>query len=318
MTELEWCKSNAPSALKYCDDQTLMKAMRSSYERYVLSDLNFVDIVWEPYDTPSDHTNQIRALYGSSLYEPNEGVEFCFVPTLKMLNLEENILKIYDKLKVVDNPISLCNEVYFTSKIEGANTTLQRTFEIYNGKPIAEYDFSENMIKSCFNAINALNLYSSKLDKDKLILIWKIFTENCKSNEDLQGDRFRIGNVKVGNHVGLNPDLLEEAMTSWFEYYHSNILNNHPFIKAALLHFSFEYIHPFCDGNGRLGRLLLSNFLIQMGYDKLRAVSFSTVINKSRYRYDYAFNVSENVYTDCTFFIEYILEVILLALRDCL
>ena len=46
--------------------------------------------------------------------------------------------------------------------------------------------------------------------------------------------------------------------------------------------------------------------------------AFSAVIDKSRYRYDYAFNVSENVYTDCTFFIECILEVILLALRNCL
>lgn len=61
-------------------------------------------------------------------------------------------------------------------------------------------------------------------------------------------DRGRV-NVWVGGREGLSPSLIQGAMDSWLEHW----LENNPIEN----HITFEHIHPFVDGNGRTGRLLL-------------------------------------------------------------
>ena len=227
-----------------------------------------------------------------------------------MKELEEEIKLLYNKIKVIDNQTDICNEVFYSSKIEGANITFERTQQIYNGEfvNINNY-FSEMMVRGGFEAIKYLNIRGNKLNKDILIEMWDKLTDGCCDNEDIKGETYRTGNVGVGNHMGLNYQLLDETMDNWIAYYNSEELNEHPFIKAALLYYAFEFIHPFCDGNGRAGRLLMINFLIGLGYDKLKSVSFSKMIKKNHYTYYSVFETSENVYTDCTLFIEYMLAV---------
>ena len=55
------------------------------------------------------------------------------------------------------------------------------------------------------------------------------------------------------------PEKVPELMENWLEYWHSD--QPSPFVQMALLHGQFEIIHPFMDGNGRVGRLLLPLFL---------------------------------------------------------
>jgi len=126
------------------------------------------------------------------------------------------------------------------------------------------------MVVGRFRAAEFLDSVHNQLTIDSLLEVWKILTQDACSNESIKGERFRTGDVVVGGHVGLNPDLIDEAMKHWVDYYNSSNLGEHPFIKAALLHFSFEFIHPFCDGNGRTGRLLMNNFLIKEGMEKLK------------------------------------------------
>lgn len=205
--------------------------------------------------------------------------------------------------------MELCNEIYFTTKIEGAKTTYERTVEIHNGKKINNNDFSESMVKNGFDAIKFLNVHGNKLDEDILIQVWNIIVNNACENEDIRGTKYRTGNVQVGTHVGIMPQFLEEYMSYWIEFYNSSEMDDIPFIKAALLHYVFESIHPFCDGNGRTGRLLMINYLISRGYDKLKAVSFSKEIARTINGYYNAFQLSDNSYFDCTPFILYMLRV---------
>ncbi len=236
-----------------------------------------------------------------------------------MLGFELHLSELYDKLKVVDNEVSLCNEVFYTSKIEGAVTTLVRTQQIHDGELIdVNNAFSEYMIKGGFNATKYMNVIGNRVDRKSIRECWEILTDGCKNNVDIEGVQYRTGNVQVGNHVGLNHTLLDEMMGSWIDYYNGDNLSKHTFIKAAFLHYTFEHIHPFCDGNGRMGRLLMNNFLIGKGFDKIKAVSFSKSIEKDLSRYYAAFSLSDNVYSDCTHFIEYMLITMLDALEDCL
>lgn len=286
--------------------------------------LDFVDIEWAPYNAlkydKQRLKEQVDQLYYTGLAEPNGGLEFTFVPTKKMQKYEEIIKELYSKLQVVNNSVNICNEVFYTSKIEGAQTTLVRTQQLHDGEYInANNAFSEYMVLGGFNATKYMNIISNRVQRDTMRTCWEILTESCCNNVDIKGDLYRIGTVQVGGHVGLNHLLLEEMMDSWIAYHNSTIkLDKYPFIKAVFLHYTFESIHPFCDGNGRMGRLLMSNYLISKGFDKLRAVSFSRSIEKDITAYNNAFNVSDNVYSDCTFFIEYMLLRMIDALEDCI
>lgn len=280
-----------------------------------------VDIRWEEYNilklNPDKRSKQIQSLFYTGLCEPNNGIEYTFVPTKSMLDNEALLIKLYEKLKVKEHKIELCNEVYFTAKIEGAKTTIARTIQIHDGAEVdVENYFSEKMIQGCFNATKVMNSIAGKVNHKTLRIMWETLTEGCCDNYDIRGTQYRVGPVQVGNHVGLNHLLLTDAMSSWIDYYNSKELENHPFIKAILLHFVFESIHPFCDGNGRAGRLLMNNYLIYNGFENLKAVSFSRSIDKDRYGYDAAFDKSENLYSDCTFFIEYMLGRMLDAFAD--
>lgn len=240
------------------------------------------------------------------------GIEYSFVPTEIMFNTEKFLSDAYNSVTVLDNATALCNEVFYSSKIEGANSTLSAAREICNGRPLDRNNwFSESMIKGGFEATKYLNVIGNKITIDSLVKMWNILVDGCCDNQSIRGDKFRIGNVQVGNHVGLNWQCLNDAMSDWVSYYNSPVLSDHPFIKACILHFSFEFIHPFCDGNGRAGRLLLNNFLIKEGFDKIKAISFSRVIEQNKYAYYTALNSGDNVYTDCTGFIQYMLNVML-------
>ena len=285
--------------------------------------MEFVEYDWRDYSLlrrdKERKQKQILHLEGTGLCEGENGAEFCFVPTKFMEEMEKELESGFSILKVENHEVDICGEVYFTSKIEGCHTTYKRTQELHDGKPVDPDDFfSENMIVGGFNATKYMNVHGNRLDEDILVNMWRILTEGCRDNEDLMGEKYRTGDVSVGKHMGLPFSLVEDAMRDWVSYYNSDTMNDYPFIKAALLHYSFEYTHPFCDGNGRAGRLLMVNYLIGQGYDAVRAVSFSKNIEKNLPAYYAAFSRSENSYTDCTPFIEYMLEVYVETLDEVL
>ncbi len=232
-------------------------------------------------------------------------VSFIYTKTIKYLH--DWIMQNIQRINIVDTDVILENEVFHTSKIEGAKTTRVRTSELHNGAPINDSNaFSEAMVLNGFKAVKLLSLHGGKINKRILTQIWEVLVTDCCQNQQCRGEigQYRIKDVTIGNHDGVKAEELNLYMTKWITFYNSTILDNVPFIKAAILHYAFENIHPFCDGNGRIGRLLMNNYLISRGYDIYRSVSFSTAIDKNRGKYDAAFVDSENEYADCTYFIE--------------
>ena len=92
----------------------------------------------------------------------------------------------------------------------------------------------------------------------------KMLISNIRDN--IAG-RFRKNNeyVKVGNHIAPAPKeitgLLEEMLADYHGSHHENIEK-----RIARLHLTFENIHPFVDGNGRIGRILNNYLLIREGF----------------------------------------------------
>ena len=97
-------------------------------------------------------------------------------------------------------------------------------------------------------------------------------------------------------------------MQNWFLFFNSIELDESPFLKAALLHYTFENIHPFCDGNGRMGRALMRYYLMRRGITSVEHVPFSMMIESKLNGYYFSLQSAENELADCTPFIEYMLE----------
>jgi Fic family protein len=85
-----------------------------------------------------------------------------------------------------------------------------------------------------------------------------------------------------------------------------NGLSDHPSVKAAVAHFVFEKIHPFADGNGRVGRLISAFILEKNGFGFKGLAPFEEYIDN--HREDYYYYLESSV--DCTGFIKYFLEAL--------
>ena len=269
---------------------------------------------YEPFHSQEQLSFQLENLQTVPLENSYGPIRFIYSTIIA--SYENYISDISNQIKIVNTETVLETEVYYTSKIEGVKTTRKRTQQIHNGSPVAENNkYAENMIKGNFEAVKLLNLYGNVINKDIILKVWNVLTDGCKNNLEIQGKEYRIDEVGISNSpfIAVSADKIDNSMNLLIDFYNSDCLNNHPFVKAALIHYTFETIHPFCDGNGRLGRLLMNNFLISQGIESSRAVSFSMEIDKSRGLYDYAFIASENEKGDCTPFLEYMLEKIAAA-----
>ena len=233
-----------------------------------------------------------------------QNIKFIYTETIAELNalLEEKS----KELSVINESDWLECEAYYTATIEGASLNRKKTKALHEGAK--SRTFSEHMVKNVFAAMDEMKACCQKFTESDLLRIWKILTENCCDNLSVCGPIYRKGNVCVGKYVAPDHTLVPKLMQTYIDFYNSEQLDDYQFIKAAILHYAFESIHPFCDGNGRMGRLLMYGYLLKMGIESVKSVSFSKQIFQRQASYYTALKKSNNPYDDCTPFITYMLE----------
>ena len=154
---------------------------------------------------------------------------------------------------------------YNTNAIEGSTITLEEARLILEdkvapNKPLKDIKETENHAKVFSEMIETKEKIS-----EKLLLKWhkEIFEE---TKPDIAG-LFRNYLVRVGPYLAPNWHDVEKLMQQMVTYVNASQLN--PVELAARAHYMFEKIHPFGDGNGRIGRLLLNHILWKNGYPML-------------------------------------------------
>lgn len=148
----------------------------------------------------------------------------------------------------------------------------------------------------------------------------KLVSREINEQDKLDGDLFRKNFVGVHDgstnkyiHVGLEPEtkIIEYIgeMLTFLKYFDAP----QPF-KIMASHYLFEYIHPFYDGNGRVGRFIIAKLLSDY-YDKYTALTFSYVININKSKYYKAFMTASNHLNcgDLTGFIEIMLDLLIVG-----
>ena len=86
-----------------------------------------------------------------------------------------------------------------------------------------------------------------------------------RSKPELAG-KYREYNVRVGSYIAPDYREVKKMMNQLIRFIDKEMDNINPVELAALVHFRFEKIHPFLDGNGRIGRLLMNHILWFSGY----------------------------------------------------
>ncbi len=236
------------------------------------------------------------------------GNKLTYCPEALPKELLSDIDKMYGQISItdIDTEVFLEEESFHSCRIEGADTTQDELNEIFRAKRSEKK--GDKMILNTYRAVKYLNI-QKKRDVDTLVQLWKIVTDGVCDNERMSGERFRNGVVKVGSHEAPEPELLDYCMKQFFRFYHEENIES-PYIKVAIVHFYFVYMHPFCDGNGRIGRLLTSDFLIRSGLDNFSAITLSKTINETAPAYYQALENSENSFFDITPFIQYMLKTV--------
>lgn len=173
----------------------------------------------------------------------------------------------------VINYMYVRKEAVLSSQIEGTQSTLD---DLLKYESEQEEGISIQDVTEVSSYVNALNHGLTRIKEDfplslRLIReIHKILLQNSRGKNKMPGE-FRtsqnwIGGTRPGNarFVPVSPDKLMDCLSDLEKFINQE--DNIPtLIKAALIHLQFETIHPFLDGNGRLGRLLITFFLCVEG-----------------------------------------------------
>ncbi|MBF2759820.1 MAG: Fic family protein, partial [Ectothiorhodospiraceae bacterium AqS1] len=171
-------------------------------------------------------------------------------------------------------PIYNAKEALLSSQIEGTQSTLDDIFLFDKEKERSESDD----LQEVFNLSEAIEHGLRRIREDDFPLCLRLLREMHKillssgRGATKQPGEFRssqnwIGGTRPGNAVFVPPppDRLHECLGDFERFLHNEEPNMTPLIKAGLAHLQFETIHPFLDGNGRLGRGLITLILCESG-----------------------------------------------------
>jgi Fic family protein len=156
--------------------------------------------------------------------------------------------------------------VYNSNAIENSTLTLEDTEKILAGGSLER----KVNVREVYEAKNLASITETLLKKGKHQLTIKLILGLHKTLlthiDDHIAGRFRSGKewVRVGNHLGANPQFVPSLMEELVNGYNQNKIS---YFLDAIAHFhaEFETIHPFVDGNGRMGRILINLQLMNAG-----------------------------------------------------
>lgn len=162
----------------------------------------------------------------------------------------------------------VAEQVYNSNAIENSTLTFEETEKILLQIDLDRY-ISEREIFEAKNLARVVSYINKKskereLDIELILLLHKMLLSNIR--DDAAG-RFRNNDewVRVGSYIAVDPKEVAGQLEKMIVAYNADISEN-ILKKIARLHLTFEHIHPFVDGNGRIGRALNNYLLIREGF----------------------------------------------------
>lgn len=182
-------------------------------------------------------------------------------------------------------------EALISSQIEGTQCTLDDVLD-------PEVEANANLdVSDVINYVKATQYALKRLERLPLCCrlireIHEVLMENVRGQDKTPGE-FRhsqnwIGpancSLKDARYIPPNVEDMQTAMFDLEKYINENV-DYDPLIRAALIHYQFETIHPFLDGNGRIGRLLILLYLMEQRLIEKPVIYISYFLKKNQIEY---------------------------------
>lgn len=209
-------------------------------------------------------------------------------------------------------------EAVLSSRIEGTQATMGEVLEYEAAGDTGKFD--EHRKADIFEILNYRKamreaeklLHTLPLSQRLVKEVHSVLLSGVRGQHKAPGQYRRLPNwigppgctIEEAHFVPISADKLPEGMSTWEKFIHEAYLDT--LVQLALLHVEFEALHPFLDGNGRLGRMLIPLFMWQKGIISRPMFYISAIFESNRDAY-YAHlrNVSQkDSWTEwCIFFL---------------
>ncbi len=182
-------------------------------------------------------------------------------------------------------------EALLSSQIEGTQATLEDVLdpllEENTNRPVGDV---VNYIKATEYAVHRLDTLPlcNRLVRETHAVLMAGVRGQEKSPGEFRTSQNWIGGagstLKNARYIPPNPQDMVEGMSDLEKYIHGEDGTDH-LIRTALIHYQFETIHPFLDGNGRVGRLLIVLYLMDKNLLSVPALYISCYLKQNRIEY---------------------------------
>lgn len=234
-----------------------------------------------------------------------------------------HVITSYGKRRLLTK--SIIEEAIASSQLEGAATTtpIAKRMLLENRPPM---DRSERMIVNNYRTMQALNerFKQQKLSHAMMYELHELITKDTL-DKGKQG-RYRKDSHDITVNDGIQYIYHTPPQESFFRHEMERLIafaNDehdggfmHPVIKAIFLHFWIGYLHPFYDGNGRIARTLFYWYLLRKGYWAIQYLPISLAFKRAYIQYGMAYVYAEQDDFDVTYFYDFHMKKLLLAIHN--
>jgi Fic family protein len=204
-----------------------------------------------------------------------------------------------------------------STAIEGNPLTEAQVRALADGREVpAVADRSKQEVLNYFAGLRFIETHATKRSVTRRdVLRLHAIAARGVMDQGQEGE-FRRIQVWVGGHVPPSPERVEELMLALLEWWNGPARELSPVISSSVVHYRFEEIHPFGDGNGRVGRLLALWELYRRGFDTQHIFAVDEYYWHDRPRYYRQLADVRRQGGDLTGWLEYTAEGLLKALGD--
>ena len=201
--------------------------------------------------------------------------------------------------------------IHSSLAIEGNSLTLGEVTAVIEGKVVAGKQTEIKEVKNGYEAYDKIMTFDPYDVKDCL-KAHKLMTQGLVE----EAGKFRSGDVGVFDgdvavHIGARPQFVPDLIKDLLDWGRKSDL--HPVLKSAILHYEIETIHPFADGNGRMGRLW-QTLLLAKWNEIFAWIPMESVMNQNRPEYYDALYYGQHS-GDSSRFMEFTLSALLEVLQ---
>ncbi|MDD7327933.1 MAG: Fic family protein [Lachnospiraceae bacterium] len=218
--------------------------------------------------------------------------------------------------KIHPNPVlrreNRIRSIHSSLAIEQNTLTLEQVTDVIDGKRVLGPPQDIREVKNAYEVYDVVASFDPYSVKD-LLHAHRIMMNGLVKEAGV----FRSGNVGVyaGTqliHAGTPAKYVPELMEQLFSWLKKS--KYHPLIKSCVFHYEFEFIHPFADGNGRMGRLWQS-LILQKWQPIFAWLPIETLVHENQEEYYRVLQLADNA-GESTVFVEFLLRMIRDALKE--